>query len=199
LPWLKKKNKIIVIPNPVNLNEIKTKENGIVNFEIDNFIVAAGRLIPEKGFDILIEAFNQLKNKNLKLVILGVGEKEEHEKLLNLIQALQLKDRVILYGYVKNVYPIFNKAKLCVISSRIEGFPNVFLQMMFQNNIVVSTKCAGEISNVEDIYTCITNGVDALKKEMEQGLSNTIDNRTLHFKRYIECSCMDNFVDTLLK
>ena len=199
LPWLKKKNKIIVIPNPVNLNEIKTKENEIVNFEIDNFIVAAGRLIPEKGFDILIEAFNQLNNKNLKLVILGVGEEEEHEKLVNQIQELRLEDRVILYGYVKNVYPIFNKAELCVVSSRIEGFPNVLLQMMSQNNNVVSTKCAGEISNIEGIYTCETHNADALKIAMENGLSNAIDNRNLHFNKYIELRSIDNFVETMIE
>lgn len=198
LPWLKKKNKIIVIPNPVNLNEIKTKENEIVNFEIDNFIVAAGRLIPEKGFDILIEAFNQLKDKKLKLVILGVGE-EEHQKLINQIKTLNLEDRVILYGYAKNVYPIFNKAKLCVVSSRIEGFPNVLLQMMSQNNNVVSTKCAGEISNIEGIYNCETHNVDALKLAMEKGLSNTINNRDLYFNKYIELRSIDNFVETMLK
>jgi glycosyltransferase involved in cell wall biosynthesis len=199
LPWLKKKNKIVVIPNPVNLNEIKTKERENINFEIDNFIVAAGRLIPEKGFDILIEAFNQLDDKNLKLVILGVGEEEEHKKLVNKIQELCLENRVILYGYVKNVYPIFNKAKLCVVSSRIEGFPNVLLQMMSQNNNVVSTKCAGEITNIEGIFTCETHDVNGLRKAMEEGLSNSTVNRDLYFNKYIEMRSIDNFVNLMLE
>jgi glycosyltransferase involved in cell wall biosynthesis len=198
LPWLKKKNKIVVIPNPVNLNEITTKAREKIDFEIDNFIVAAGRLIPEKGFDILIEAFNLLVDKSLKLVILGVGEDEEHQKLMNLINGLNLNDRVILYGYVKNVYPIFNKAKLCVVSSRIEGFPNVLLQMMSQNNNVVSTKCAGEISNIEGIYKCETHNVDSLKLAMVKGLSNTNNNREMYFNSYIKLRSIDNFVETML-
>ena len=140
-----------------------------------------------------------MNNKNLKLVILGVGEEEEHEKLVNQIQELRLEDRVILYGYVKNVYPIFNKAELCVVSSRIEGFPNVLLQMMSQNNNVVSTKCAGEISNIEGIYTCETHNADALKIAMENGLSNVIDNRNLHFNKYIELRSIDNFVETMIE
>ena len=199
LPWLRKKESIAVIPNPVNLDDINKKANESIDFDIDNFIVAAGRFIPEKGFDILIDAFNQLPNKSLNLVILGVGVDEEHQKLIDQIKQLQLEDRVSLYGYVKNVYPIFNKAKLCVVSSRIEGFPNVLLQMMSQNDNVVCTKCAGEISSIKGVYTCETNSVEALKCAMENGLSNTIDNRNLHFNQYIELRSIDKFVETMLK
>ncbi len=198
LPWLKKKDSIVVIPNPVNLDEISTKSNEVINFEIDNYIVAAGRLIPEKGFDILVEAFNQLENKDLKLVILGVGEDQENQKLANQIQSLHLEDRAILYGYVKNVYPIFNKAKLCVVSSRIEGFPNVLLQMMSQNNNVVSTKCAGEISNINGIFTCETNDANALSTIMEKALINNKDNRNLYFNNYIKSRSIGNFIDSML-
>lgn len=198
LPWLSKNDKVVVIPNPVNIDDIKLKANEVIDFKIDHFIVAAGRLIPEKGFDILIEAFNRLVDKTLKLVILGVGTTEEEEKLRNQIHKLNLQERVILYGYVKNVYPIFNKAKLCVVSSRIEGFPNVLLQMMSQNNNVVSTKCAGEIANIKGIYTCETHNVDALKTAIENGLQNTEDFRNLFFNAYIESRSIDNFVTLML-
>lgn len=198
LPWLKKKNTIVVIPNPVNLDEINTKANEVINFEIDDFIVAAGRLIPEKGFDILIEAFSQLENTALKLIILGVGEVEEHQKLANQIHRLHLENRVILYGYVKNVYPIFNKAKLCVVSSRIEGFPNVLLQMMSQNNNVVSTICAGEIANINGIFKCEPNDVNTLSAIMEKALMNNKDNRSLYFNAYIESRSISNFIDSML-
>jgi glycosyltransferase involved in cell wall biosynthesis len=85
------------------------------------------------------------------------------------------------------------------VSSRIEGFPNVLLQMMSQSNNVVSTKCAGEISNIEGIFTCETNDADALKTAMEKGLSNVIDHRTLHFNKYIALRSIDNFVEIMLK
>ncbi|MEZ4796626.1 MAG: glycosyltransferase [Flavobacteriaceae bacterium] len=199
LPWLKKKDKVVVIPNPVDLNEIRQKEIEAIDFKIENFIVAAGRLIPEKGFDILIEAFNLMDNKELKLVILGVGEDVEHQKLVSQIDDLQLNEQVILYGYVKNVYPIFNKARLCVVSSRIEGFPNVLLQMMSQNNNVVSTKCAGEISDIKGVFACETNDKVALKLAMEKGLINTTNNREIYFNDYIKLRSIDNFVETMLK
>ncbi|MDG5491657.1 glycosyltransferase [Psychroserpens sp. SPM9] len=198
LPWLEGHKKVVVIPNPVNLDEIAEKSKATTDFNIENAIVAAGRFIPEKGFDILIDAFSQLENKALKLVILGVGTPEEHQKLIDQIAQLDLQERVILYGYVKNVYPIFKKAKLCVVSSRIEGFPNVLLQMMSQNNAVVSTKCAGEISNIKGITTCNTHDVMALKTAIEKGLKNTDDNKTLYFNDYIKSRSIDNFVATML-
>ncbi|WP_298901891.1 glycosyltransferase [uncultured Psychroserpens sp.] len=198
LPWLKKKESVIVIPNPVNLDEISKKAQQQVTFNIDNFIVAAGRFIPEKGFDILIDAFQLLKDKTLKLVILGVGTKEEEQKLVQQIKTLDLQKRVILYGYVSNVYPIFKKARLCVVSSRIEGFPNVLLQMMSQNDHVVSTTCAGEISNIKGIITCETENVDALREAMDKGLVDTTSHREIYFKDYIESRAIDNFVRTML-
>ena len=198
LPWLKKKNKVVVIPNPVNLDEITTKSNQSIDFEIDNFIVAAGRFIPEKGFDLLIEAFSSLEELSIKLVILGIGTEDEEQKLVNQIEALGLQNRVILYGYVKNVYPIFKKAKLCVVSSRIEGFPNVLLQMMSQNDNVVSTKCAGEISNIEGIFTCETHNVVALKNAIDIGLNSTANNRELYFNSYIKSRSISQFVENML-
>ncbi|WP_052172424.1 glycosyltransferase [Psychroserpens jangbogonensis] len=198
LPWLTKKDKVVVIPNPVNLDEISTKANEVINFEIDNFIVAAGRFIPEKGFDLLIDAFNLLDDKTLKLVILGIGSDDEQQKLVSQIEALGLQKRVNLYGYVKNVYPIFSKAKLCVVSSRIEGFPNVLLQMMSQNNNVVSTKCAGEIANIKGLFTCETYDFTALYTVMEKALINNKDNKNLYFNDYNKSRSIGNFINTML-
>lgn len=198
LPWLKKKSKVVVIPNPVNLDEITTKASQTIDFELDNFMVAAGRFIPEKGFDLLIDAFHLLEDTSLKLVILGVGTDDEQQKLIDQIETLNLQNRVILYGYVKNVYPIFRKAKLCVVSSRIEGFPNVLLQMMSQNDNVVSTTCAGEIANIKGVVTCETHNIDALKFALHKGLNASDKNRDLYFKDYIESRSIGNFINTML-
>src|SRR5690606_34407926 len=74
LPWLEENIKIIVIPNPLNLSALETIEDR--TFELDNnYIISAGRLIPEKGFDILINSFKKVKElyPSLNLVILGEG------------------------------------------------------------------------------------------------------------------------------
>ena len=117
---------------------------------------------------------------------------------MNQIETLGLQNRVILYGFAKNVYPIFKKAKLCVVSSRIEGFPNVLLQMMSQNNAIVSTLCAGEIANIKGIFTCENNDVASLKDAMEKGLNNNKNNQLI-FKDYLKSRSIDKFVNSILK
>ena len=199
LPWLKAHKNIMVIPNPVDLNEIRTKSQNDIEYNADHYIVAAGRIIPEKGFDILIRAFHKLVDANLKLVILGIGSDNETNHLKELITELSLNKRVILYGYTDNVYTFFKNAQACVVSSRIEGFPNVLLQMMSQNNNVVSTLCAGEISDINGIYTCETDNVNALTQAIENCLKNNKDNKSLYFEDYIRSRSINVFMDTLSK
>lgn len=162
LPKLSSKIKITVLPNPVNFEDIDVSSE----IEYSNFIVAAGRLINEKGFDILIDSFSQLNKQypELKLIILGEGRLRDI--LQDKINKLNLKNKVFLLGFVENVYPFFKKAKVCVVSSRVEGFPNVLLQMMSQNTNVVSTNCAGDIDKIDGIYLTKTNNSSLLKDKI---------------------------------
>mgnify|MGYP003635637142 FL=1 len=106
LPFLFSKINIETIPNPINIEDIKQKEKDKIEDSIVNeFIVSAGRLITEKGFDVLINAFKIISKRDtgLKLIILGEGK--ERENLQNLINKYNLQNSIILRGYVKNVYP----------------------------------------------------------------------------------------------
>lgn len=196
-PRLSKKIKIRTIFNPINLESIDLRMySEAVCYE--NFIVAAGRLIPEKGFDVLINAFSKLHSDfpNLKLVILGEG------KCSGLLESqifdLKLFNSVYLHGFVKNVYPYFSAAKLCVVSSRIEGFPNVLLQMMSQNNSVVSTKCAGGIDEIKGLFLSETNSAESLYTAMKNCLlferKSIIRNL---FDRELEGRSVFNFINTI--
>lgn len=193
VPSLFNKIKIKVIPNPIKTVSLQSfREEDEVTFS--NYIVSAGRLIPEKGFDLLIESFGILSKSlpDLNLVILGEGVMRS--ELQNKINDLGLTDKVSLHGFVKNVYPYFEKAKLCVVSSRIEGFPNVLLQMMSQNTNVVSTLCAGGIKELEGVITCQNNDKFSLVNAMQCALNrDTSKNRHLFDKQLGERS-LDAFV-----
>lgn len=165
-------NKVITLPNPINLDLVFNKAQEDVCTETD-FICAAGRLISIKGFSILINAFKDVATDhiNLKLIILGDGP--ERNVLIELIHKLKLEDRVILKGFVSNPYPYFKKAKLCVVSSIEEGFPNVLLQMIALNTAVVSTLCAGGIEDIPDIVKVKPNDKDALYAGINLMLNNS--------------------------
>ncbi|NRT10966.1 glycosyltransferase [Flavobacterium sp. 14A] len=185
LPYLESRTHIKVMDNPINIQMIaKCSLDTITTFDQNQkenkIIVTAGRLIQEKGFDILIKSVKLLietYNPNICLYILGEGP--ERAKLEAQIIASNLSDNVFLLGFQSNVYPFFRKADLCIVSSRIEGFPNVLLQMMSQNVNVISTNCAGGITEIPGIIvateTTDISIFNALKRSLSQcSLSNRI-------------------------
>ena len=195
LPFISKKINIKTIPNPINIEKtLQTNTDLIFN---EDYIVAAGRLIEEKGFDILIDAFNLLQNdcSNLKLVILGEGPLRSH--LETKIRNLNLADKVLLPGRVSNVLAYFNLAKVCVVSSRVEGFPNVLLEMMSQNTKVVSTKCAGGIDELEGVFVAEVNDITGLVEHLKIILdSDTSHNRVL-FDKELKSRNIENFINKI--
>jgi glycosyltransferase involved in cell wall biosynthesis len=103
-------------------------------------IVAAGRLAPWKGFENLIRIFpSVLKELEIKLMILGDGPlKGVLEKQ---IQDLDLSNNVSLLGYQDNPYPYYALADIFVLSSIVEGLPNVLVEAMMCGCTPVSTDC----------------------------------------------------------
>ena len=165
--------KVIVRENPLDLENVRSRAAvHLKDQDADNnYICSAGRLIAIKGFDILIKSFSKitLQNKDLKLLILGDGI--EKENLIRLIKDMDLEGRVILRGHVDNPIPFFKNARLCVVSSIQEGFPNVLLEMMAVNSSVVSTLCAGGIENISSIIKAEANNVDALSCAIQRALT----------------------------
>lgn len=194
IPSLDKKTIVRTIPNPVDIKRLSANGSSIKT-ELENYIVSAGRLIPEKGYDILIDAFSIIKQdrKDLKLVILGEGQ--DRGMLEEKIKLLNLQGEVILKGFVNDVYPWFRGAEACVVSSRIEGFPNVLLQMMSQNNKVVSTLCAGGVEDIKGLVTAETNNVESLHNAITQCLDNdSTPNRAL-FDKELESRSVEKFLE----
>jgi glycosyltransferase involved in cell wall biosynthesis len=103
-------------------------------------IIAAGMLEPWKGFSDLINAIALvLKTKRAKLLILGDGPLRG--SLQALIDQLDVGHSVRLAGYVDNPIKYFRKANVFVLSSLVEGMPNVLVEAMMCGCTPVSTNC----------------------------------------------------------
>jgi len=125
---------IEVVGNPLPM---EFTEVDLLNKKKD-IILAVGRLDKQKGFDNLIKAYSIL-NTDWKLFIAGEGK--ERENLENLINELNLEDKVFLIGNQKNIIEWYKKASIFVLSSRKEGFGNVLIEAMACGCAVVSFDC----------------------------------------------------------
>lgn len=199
LPQLNSKIQIEVFNNPVDLEKIKKVENKKAELLHSDFlyIISAGRLIEEKGFDILIDAFSVLKSNtpNLKLMILGEGKLRI--QLEKQIKDLGLVKDVSLPGFIENVYPYFREAIVCVVSSRVEGFPNVLLQMMSQNNKVVSTLCAGGIENIDGLKTTKPDDMKGLAEAIKRSMNVDDDSVKRKFNEELSKRSISTFMNKI--
>lgn len=103
-------------------------------------VLAVGRLVETKDFATLLAAFAELcKTKPARLILLGEGP--QHESLLHQAEALGIKDRVDMPGFVANPLPYMKQADVLAMSSRYEGFGNVLAEALACGTPVVSTDC----------------------------------------------------------
>lgn len=103
-------------------------------------LVAAGKLAPWKGFADLIHAVKRVaETRQVRLLILGDGPLRA--ALQDLISELNLTDSVRLQGYVDNPLKFYTHADAFVLSSHVEGLPNVLVEAMMCGCTPVSTDC----------------------------------------------------------
>ena len=125
--WKKKvinKNKLVYyIPN---ILPIASVDDVRLSCEYDNYIVSVGRLSVEKNHISLIQAFENINDPAINLII--VGEGPECQKLRDIIYDKKLEKRVKLIGYRSDVLEILKGARGFVSLSLHEGMPNTVLE-----------------------------------------------------------------------
>lgn len=108
----------------------------------EHFIVTSGRLNAQKGQDHLLRAFSIAlrEHPEFQLVVLGTGEREM--ELRELARSLNIADKVQFMGFQKNPFAIISKAKVFILPSHYEGFPNVVMEALALGVPVISADCA---------------------------------------------------------
>ena len=121
------REKISVLYNPININEIETLKNRPLNDVEENYFgyptyINVGRLTWQKGQWHLIRAFKDVSKelRDSKLIIVGGGNMEKF--LRSLITKLDLDNKVILYGSTLNPYKLMKRSDVFVFPSIKEGF-----------------------------------------------------------------------------
>jgi len=130
------RDRVTVIPNPVS--PVGSARPGI---RTPLRVAAVGRLEPQKGFDLLIDAFADVagRHPDWSLDLWGSGHREEALRLQ--VSQLGLADRVRLRGVSARPSSWIEEVDLFVLSSRYEGFPNVLGEAMAAGLPVIATDC----------------------------------------------------------
>jgi glycosyltransferase involved in cell wall biosynthesis len=147
-------DRITIVPNPIDVGRIRRA--GAESMEqtdtdlADGAIVGVGRLVPLKGFDLLIRAFALLPAAiPAKLQIVGDGE--ERAPLERLAAELRVGDRVEFVGTQLNPWKYMARARVIVLPSRTEASPNVLGEALALAVPVIATRCSdGVVAYLED-------------------------------------------------
>ena len=137
------KTPVRVIYNPIDLNFIRTHKDEVPDFTFDKNIfhfVNVGGFRREKNHLLLLQAFFILKNLPCKLVIVGGGIMED--ELKQKVSDLGMGDKVIFCGFETNPFKFVSRSDCFVLSSEVEGFPNVLIEALACGKPVISTDCS---------------------------------------------------------
>ena len=127
-------------PNP----ELREKLLALFPSQKPAFLLgAAGRLSPEKGFDVLIDAIRIVHDRSFPVGLIVFGEGFLRETLEMKIKTLGLQNVVQLPGFTDELDGFLPHFDLFVQSSHTEGLPNVLLESMAARTPVVATNVGG--------------------------------------------------------
>lgn len=149
---LNTKAKTKTIYNPSFSDKIVQLSNQPIDDEIfsdikSKKIIAVGRLVKQKNFELLIRAFKVvLKSIDSHLIIIGEGEKRD--ELERLIEELTLVNKVYLAGFQNNPHKYVKNSDLFVLSSLYEGLPNSLIEAIAVGTPAIASNCLSGPSEI---------------------------------------------------
>lgn len=143
-------NNVVSIPNPLafDIDEVSPLTN--------KRIIAVGRYVYQKGFDLLLQAWSKVEKQmpDWSLAIYGMGDRSAYKKLM---EDLKIDtNRCHLCGPTDDIKHEYLNSSLFVFSSRFEGFGMVLIEAMACGLPVISFDCP---CGPKDIVRHMENGI----------------------------------------
>ena len=110
--------------------------------------IAVGRLVAQKNFDLLLQAFAAAKGPHDRLLVLGDGS--ERAELVQRARDLGIIRRVSFPGHVADISNDLRASDVLVLSSDYEGVPAVILEALAAGLAIVATDCSVSMAHLLD-------------------------------------------------
>ena len=188
-------DKITIIPNGVRVQRVEIKIDPVEIYrelgipQEGTLIGSVGRLTHQKGFDVLLQAFAQVKNEDLHLLIIGTGE--EKETLQAQAKMMDIDENIHFVGYRNDVPELLQVIQLYIQPSRFEGMPNALLEAMAAGCPIIASDVDGICELIEDGehgWLVPAENEDALVKAIEVALGDPVEGkrRGLNSKKLVQ-------------
>jgi len=146
------RKRFTVINNGIDISEVDLQMQTVTGVEVKKMLnlgpdtrvaVFVGRLIPQKGLELMLRGFSLFSHNhtNWRLVIVGHGHMEKD--LLSLAFTLGISNVVYFVGEQKNVHQYYAVADCLISTSTSEGMSNVHLEALAHGVPIVTTKTGG--------------------------------------------------------
>lgn len=185
IPYLIKagapKKSIVYIPNGIPKEFFKLKKQG----KEEDKILFFGRISPKKKVETLISCIPFIKNKNLKIELVGPKEEPYFSKIKSLINKLGVSNRIIISEPIYNIEEKIKKidsAKVFVLPSRVEGMPQALIEAMSRGKIVIGSDSIAIRDLIQDNrngYLFKFNSPRSLAKKIDLASENTKSNKKI--------------------
>ena len=163
--WEKYNRETTLIPNGIGETEIKSAEEITRRFGLtpDSYILYLGRIVPGKGLEYLINAFQKCQTDK-KLVIAG-GSSDTRAYMEEIQGMAKADERIIFTDFVEGLVleELYSNAYVFVLPSDSEGMPMCLLEAMSYNNCCVTSDIEECASVIDDYGLTFPKGnIDAL-------------------------------------
>ncbi|GIN85356.1 CDP-glycerol glycerophosphotransferase [Heyndrickxia sporothermodurans] len=171
---------------------IETTEQTVQGFPLPNDshinFINIGRLGPEKDHAKLIHSFSILEKNNPTIRLYIVGDGALREQLVEQVESLHLKEKVIFTGQLNNPYALLNKCDCFVLSSNQEGQPMVLLEALVLGKPVIVTDIPGSRSVIDGGYGLIVeNSIEGLVGGMSDFIAGSqLNEKAFDYEAYRE-------------
>ncbi|CEN35889.1 glycosyltransferase family 4 protein [Capnocytophaga cynodegmi] len=155
----------------------------------DFVLIFVGRIVGDKGINELVQAFVELNNPQMKLLLVGSQEKELDPLKKQTLIALEKNKNILSVGFQDDVRPYFAISKALVFPSYREGFPNVVMQA----GAMEVPSIVSDINGCNEIIVSGENGIVIPVKnteELKKSITTLFKNNVLYNKLKSNCRRM---------